>query len=46
MRFYLASDDGTQHHQALIATGNTASHDDLVEMAREAARTARLAVTG
>ena len=46
MRFYLASDDGTQHHQAHMATGHTASHDELVEMARQAARTARAAVTG
>lgn len=46
MRFYLASDDGTQHHQSQFTTGNTASHDELVAMAREAARTARSAVTG
>jgi hydroxymethylbilane synthase len=46
MRFYLASDDGTQHHQSQFTTGNTASHDELIAMAREAARTARSAVTG
>lgn len=46
MRFYLASDDGMHHHQSQISTGNTASHDELVEKAREAARTARAAVTG
>lgn len=45
MRVYLASDDGTQHHQSHINTGDTATHDELLEMARGAARSARSSVT-
>lgn len=45
MRVYLASDDGTLHHQTSFATGDTSSHTDLIEAARVAARMARAAVT-
>lgn len=44
MRVYLASDDGTRHHQTTLVTGDTSSHADLMEAARVAARNARAAV--
>lgn len=46
MRVYLASDDGTRHHLVRVETGATAAHDDLLERARHAARTARSAIDG
>jgi len=46
MRVYLASDDGTQQYQSHITTGDSATHDELLESARGAARTARSSVTG
>lgn len=46
MRVYLASDDGTRHHLSTIETGATAAHDELLERARRAARTARSVIDG
>ena len=44
MRVYLASDDGSRHHVQEFATGDGASHAEVMEMARRAAHTARTAV--
>jgi len=41
MRVFLASDDGTRHHQSTVDTGDTATHVELVSRARDAARVAR-----
>ena len=44
MRVFLASDDGTRHHVAVVDTGATAAQSVLLERARQAARAARDAV--
>ena len=44
MRVYLASDDCTRHHIGAIDTGDTVAHGELLERARQAARSARDAV--
>lgn len=44
MRVYLSSDDGTKHHQTEFVTGDAASHEDLLQAARAAARIAQSAV--